>query len=101
MKIKMLITSIALAGVAFSAQAVPVNVSEANGERSLQRIIAEDVIAPGYSTTLDVNADQVSPSDLWKISDSGLSPPRYIASIAGLSGSTTFGIYDPNRKSVV
>lgn len=96
MKIKMLITSIALAGVALSAQAVPVNVSEANGERSLQRIIAEDVIAPGYTTTLDVNADQASPSDLWKNSDSGLSPTRYIASIAGLSGSTTFGIYDPN-----
>jgi len=96
MTIKMLVSSIALAGFAFSAHAVPVNVSESNGERSLQTIIAEDVIATGHTTTLDVNTDQVSPSDLWKNSDSGLSPTRYVASIAGLSGSTTFGIYDPN-----
>lgn len=96
MKIKLLISSIALASIAFSANAVPVNVSEANGERSLQRIIEEDVIAPGYTTSLDVNTDQVSPSSIWMNSDSGLSPTRYIASIAGLSGSTTFGIYDPN-----
>ncbi|MBQ0834555.1 PEP-CTERM sorting domain-containing protein [Marinobacter sp.] len=97
MKIKLIAASIALAGFAASAQAVPVNVSEANNERSLQTIIEQDVIAAGNTTSLDVNTDQASPADVWMNSDSGLSPIRYIASIAGLSSNTDFGIYDPGN----
>lgn len=95
MTVKHFVAALALTGLAFSAYAVPIDVSESNGERSLQRIIEEDVIASGYTTTLDVNADQVSPSEVWLNSDSGLSPTRYVAAIAGLAGQTSFGIYDP------
>ncbi|WP_100640509.1 DUF4114 domain-containing protein [Marinobacter salexigens] len=95
MKIKLIAASIALASFAFNAQAVPVNVD--GPERSLQDIIEQDVIAPGYTTSLDVNKHQATPSDLWINSDSSMSPIRYIASIADFSGDTSFGIYDPNN----
>lgn len=95
MNYKQLLAAAALAGFAANASAVFIDVSESNGERSLQTIIEQDVIAPGHTTTLDVNADQVSPSEIWINSDSGLSPTRYVAAIAGLAGSTVFGIYDP------
>lgn len=85
----------ALTGWAATAHAVPVDVSESNGEDSLQTII--ESITVGGPSSIDVNTDQVSPSDLWQNSDSGMSPTRYVAAIAGLSGSTIFGIYDPSN----
>lgn len=85
----------ALTGWAATAGAVAIDVSESNGEDSLQTIL-NDLTRDGDSS-INVNTDQVSPSDLWENSDSGVSPARYVAAIAGLASSTTFGIYDPSN----
>ncbi|MHA7881240.1 MAG: PEP-CTERM sorting domain-containing protein [Saccharospirillum sp.] len=101
MNFKTSFVSALVASLAISANAIPIDVTGANGEKTLQEIVEQDVIAPGYTTSLDVNNDQVSPSDVWINSDSGFSPTRYVASIAGYSdsGITSFGIYDINNTS--
>lgn len=97
MNYKHLLAAAVMTGFAASASAVAIDVSESNGETSLQNIINGFTV--GGVSSIDVNTDQASPSDLWQNSDSGVSPTRYVASIAGLANQTTFGIYDPNNIS--
>lgn len=61
-------------------------------ETSLQSII--DGITVGGNSSIDVNTDQASPDQVWQNTDSGITPTRFVAEIAGNAGVNTFGIYD-------
>jgi hypothetical protein len=68
---------------------------QVGSETSLQTII--DNITVGGPSSVDVNTDQASPDEIWANTDSGISPIRFVAEIAGQSNVNTFGIYDPNN----
>ena len=93
MKLNAILAAAALSLASVSAHAVYIDVSGDNGEDTLQDIL--NGITVGGDSSIDVNADQVNPSDLWINSDSGASPTRWVASIAGYASQNKFGIYDP------
>lgn len=95
MNYKHLLAAAVMTGFAASASAVAIDVSESNGETSLQNIINGFTV--GGVSSIDVNTDQASPSSVWQNSDTGITPTRYVAAIAGLANQTTFGIYDPGN----
>ncbi len=99
MKMKLIAAAVALSAWTVSAQAVYIETNEANNEDSLQTIL-DDITENGPSS-IDVNANQASPSEVWVNTDSGTSPVRYVASIAGFTTRelTSFGIYDPSSTS--
>lgn len=97
MNIKLIAAAITLGMASAAANATPVIVDGLNGEATLQDII--DGITVGGSSSIDVNADQAAPDEVWKNTDSGISPTRFVAEIAGNSGINTFGIYDPNNTA--
>jgi hypothetical protein len=97
MKLKLIAAAFALSVSAFAVNATPVNVSESNGEASLQTILNN--LTDGGSSSIDVNTDQAVPDQVWNSTDSGLTPVRFVAEIAGNSGVNSFGIYDVNDIS--
>ncbi|AOY87523.1 PEP-CTERM domain protein [Marinobacter salinus] len=99
MKLKLIAAAVALFSWTASASAVYVETNEANGEDSLQTIL--DGITVGGSSSIDVNADQADPDDVWTNTDSGISPVRFVAEIAGNAGINSFGIYDPNNPGTM
>ncbi|AFP31106.1 DUF4114 domain-containing protein [Marinobacter sp. BSs20148] len=94
MKLKLIAAAFALSVSAFAVNATPVNVSEANFEDSLQTILNN--LTVGGTSSIDVNTDQAVPDQVWNSTDSGISPTRFVAEIAGNSGVNSFGIYDVN-----
>lgn len=58
-------------------------------EKSLQ-----DILHDLGATSYDVNADQATPDQVWNQTDSGITPVRFTAAIAGNAATNTFGIYD-------
>jgi hypothetical protein len=68
---------------------------QVGSETSLQTII--DNITVGGPSSVNVNTDQASPDEIWANTDSGISPIRFVAEIAGQASVNTFGIYDPNN----
>ncbi|MDX9875402.1 MAG: DUF4114 domain-containing protein [Spongiibacteraceae bacterium] len=74
---------------AATAHATFIDVSESNGEKSLQTILHEL-----GATSYDVNLDQATPDQVWNQTDSGITPVRFTAAIAGNAATNTFGIYD-------
>lgn len=97
MKLKIIAAAVALSAWTVSAQATYVETNEANGEDSLQTIL--DNLTVGGNSSIDVNTDQAVPDEVWNSTDSGLTPTRFIAEIAGNAGVNTFGIYDVNNTS--
>ena len=95
MKLKLLAATIALSAWTVSVNATPVDVSESNGESSLQTIL--NGLTVGGVSSVDVNADQAAPDDVWTNTDSGISPVRFVAEIAGNAAINSFGIYDPSN----
>lgn len=95
MKLNAILAAAAFSLASVSAHAVYIDVSGDNGEKTLQEILND--ITVGGDSSIDVNADQVNPSDLWLNSDSGASPTRWVASIAGYASQNKFGIYDPGN----
>lgn len=93
MKFQSIAWTLALSMGVTCANAVPIDVSETNGEDSLQTIL--DELTVDGPSNVDVNADQQSPSQLWQHTDAGFSSNRYVAALAGYSDFTSFGIYDP------
>ncbi|WP_309043356.1 PEP-CTERM sorting domain-containing protein [Marinobacter sediminicola] len=94
MKIKLLAAAVALSASAFAVNATPVDVSGANGEATLQDII--NGITVGGVSSIDVNLNQAAPDEVWVNTDSGQTPTRFVAEIAGNAAINSFGIYDPN-----
>jgi len=83
---------IAVAGVgllAGSALATPVNVSQANGEDSLNTIFA------GQGWAIDANTNQVTNDQLWGFSEPDTGAwATIVVEIAGNANFNSFGIYD-------
>ncbi|UQG60443.1 DUF4114 domain-containing protein [Marinobacter sp. M3C] len=94
MKLKLIAAAVALSVSAFAVNATPVNVDGLNGEDTLQDIIQS--ITVGGLSSIDVNTSQAAPDEVWVNTDSGISPARFVAEIAGNSAINSFGIYDPN-----
>ena len=97
MKMKLIGAAVVLTAWTASASATPVDTSESNGENSLQTIL--DNLTVGGNSSVDVNADQAQPDQQWNSSDSGITPTRFVAEIAGNSPYNTFGIYDVNNQA--
>lgn len=97
MKLKIIAAAVALSAWTVSAQATYVETNEANGEDSLQTIL--DNLTVGGTSSIDVTTDQAVPDEVWNSTDSGLTPTRFVAEIAGNAGVNTFGIYDVNDTS--
>jgi hypothetical protein len=68
---------------------------QVGSETSLQTIINN--ITDDGTSSVNVNTDQASPDEIWANTDSGMSPIRFVAEIAGQSNVNTFGIYDPRN----
>jgi hypothetical protein len=77
------------------------------GETSLQQVINnlyQSASCPTCAIVADapnVNADQVSPDELWAIEASGISATTVIIEIAGNASTNTFGIYDAQNGNTV
>ncbi|MDQ3001644.1 MAG: DUF4114 domain-containing protein [Fibrobacterota bacterium] len=69
---------------------------------SLQTIL--NGITDDGTSSIDVNADQVSADKYWKLTASGTSAATMIVEVAGFSASNTFGLYDaasPSNKVIL
>lgn len=85
----LLATGLLAASAVANAAPTPINGA------SLQGIL--DGITVGGDSSVDVVTDQASPDQVWANTDSGISPMRFVAEIAGNAGVNTFGIYDVNN----
>lgn len=68
-------------------------------ETSLQEIV--NGLTVGGVSSIDVNANQANPDQVWSSTDSGISPVRFVAEIAGNASVNTFGIYDIYSNATV
>jgi hypothetical protein len=68
---------------------------QVGSETSLQNIINGFTV--GGISSVNVDTDQASPDEIWESTDSGLTPVRFVAEIAGNASQNRFGIYDPNN----
>lgn len=80
------------AAVIMASMAVHATVIQPGSEQSLQSIL--NGLTEGGTSSYDVNADQADPDQVWNQTDSGTTPARFLAEIAGFSNVNTFGIYD-------
>ncbi|GAC29711.1 DUF4114 domain-containing protein [Brumicola pallidula] len=62
---------------------------------SLQGILNDFTV--GGNSSVDVNTDQASPDEIWESTDSGITPVRFVAEMAGNASQNSFGIYDPSN----
>src|SRR5262249_14278658 len=76
--------------LAGQAWATPINLS--GGEENLQQIL--DGITFGGHSSVNVQADQAAPDQLWSLGATGGAMSQIIIEIAGNAYSNSFGVYD-------
>ncbi len=90
MKFSQIAAAVALTFVASTASATSITGS------ALQTIL-DDITVNG-SSSVNTQTDQVSPDEIWNSTDTGTSPTRFVASLAGSNAGYSFGIYDVNDE---
>lgn len=88
-------------GATGAAMATPINLSGANGEKTLQQVLngvtcttPDGACTLGGTSSVDVATDQYANDELWELGGSGGAFSRVVIELAGYANINSFGVYD-------